>query len=60
MIIKVHIRKKQEGECDVMKETEIAMIQLGATDHWKPLEAGRGKKQILTWNLQKGPALLTI
>jgi len=43
VIIKIHIRRNQEGECDLMTEMSAGMRQPGARGHQKPLEAVRGK-----------------
>lgn len=56
--LKVHVRKKQDGEFDLMTKTQTGARQSRAKDHWKRLEAGGGKKQILPWSHQKEPTKL--
>ena len=59
VILKIHVRKKQDGECDLMTEMQTGVRQQGTKDHWKHLEARRGKKQILPGSRQKEPTKLT-
>lgn len=65
VIMRIFIRENQRvrgvgigGAGDVPVGAETGVMQPGAKECQKPLEAGRSKEQTYSWSLQKDTALL--